>query len=452
MSEEQSREDEVGDGEVLTIEVEDRTPTRSAEGQALSTGGDIYRGPWWLPLASYWSRKCGIWGLVGLLFWLFHDFLSLIVITFVVSYLAESVTEWLQARSGFGRQPLVTGIFLALLTGVIVGSVIALPRAAREVEKIYHEAPTTARKVRETVTQAVVDFWEYTEPAVATTNGTEDEAADGAPGDAATPTSTTTALDQGPEPDGAAAHPHAPEGEKGEAGKVGLKDLIKPALDQMGKALAGIWMGAKEFLGSTMRLMFHFFLSLIFSFLILFDLPRLSEGMRMVRSSRLGAVYEEVTPHLVEFFSILGKVFEAQILIASFNMVLTFLGLVLLGVPYPVTLCLLVFFCGLIPILGVWISSAPIVLVALKKGGFVLGFKVVAVITIIHLLEAYVFNPKIMGDHLKIHPFLVLVILLVGEHFFGVWGLLLGVPVSIYIVRDLLGVDEPAEQGLGSRA
>ena len=40
-------------------------------------------------------------------------------------------------------------------------------------------------------------------------------------------------------------------------------------------------------------------------------------------------------------------------------------------------------------------------------------------------------------------------ILLVAEHFFGMWGLILGVPVAIYLIRVVIlndtipGVDEP---------
>jgi predicted PurR-regulated permease PerM len=37
-------------------------------------------------------------------------------------------------------------------------------------------------------------------------------------------------------------------------------------------------------------------------------------------------------------------------------------------------------------------------------------------------------NPKIMGDAAKIHPVLVILSLLVGEHFFHLPGALLAVP------------------------
>ncbi len=56
----------------------------------------------------------------------------------------------------------------------------------------------------------------------------------------------------------------------------------------------------------------------------------------------------------------------------------------------------------------------------------------------IHLIEAYILNPMIFGERLHINPVLVLIILTVGGKLFGVWGLLLGVPVCTYIFTDAI--------------
>ena len=52
-------------------------------------------------------------------------------------------------------------------------------------------------------------------------------------------------------------------------------------------------------------------------------------------------------------------------------------------------------------------------------------FGVIALVTCIHFLEAYLLNPAIYAAHLKLHPLLVLSVLVVAEHSLGVWGLLL---------------------------
>jgi predicted PurR-regulated permease PerM len=58
----------------------------------------------------------------------------------------------------------------------------------------------------------------------------------------------------------------------------------------------------------------------------------------------------------------------------------------------------------------------------------------------IHAFEAYLLNPLIYGKHLKLNPVLTLIILYVGYHAFGFWGLLLGVPLARYFIHDVLGV------------
>ena len=103
-------------------------------------------------------------------------------------------------------------------------------------------------------------------------------------------------------------------------------------------------------------------------------------------------------------------------------------------------LSVIVFVCSFIPVLGVFISTMPIVLVALNAGGPTLSLAAVVMIIIIHAVEAYVLNPLVYGRHLKLNPVLTLIILFVAYHAFGLWGMLLGVPVARYFIHDVLGV------------
>jgi predicted PurR-regulated permease PerM len=103
-------------------------------------------------------------------------------------------------------------------------------------------------------------------------------------------------------------------------------------------------------------------------------------------------------------------------------------------------LSVIVFFCSFIPVLGVFISTTPIVLVALNAGGLSLSFAAIGLVVAIHAVEAYLLNPIIYGRHLKLNPVMTLIIIYVGYHAFGLWGMLLGVPVARYFIHDVLGV------------
>jgi predicted PurR-regulated permease PerM len=149
----------------------------------------------------------------------------------------------------------------------------------------------------------------------------------------------------------------------------------------------------------------------------------------------------------------LAGVIRGQLVICAVNGLLTYVGLLLLGVKGPALLGLLAGILSLIPIFGTILSSVPIVLIAatdsIEKGIFALAW-----IVFIHLLEANLLNPLIMGSHAQMHPVIIVFALLAGEHYFGVWGALLAVPtMSIiqscfqfyrYEIEGVPRVQEPA--------
>jgi predicted PurR-regulated permease PerM len=195
--------------------------------------------------------------------------------------------------------------------------------------------------------------------------------------------------------------------------------------------------------------------SLLLTIFITLDMNGLKRGARHLASSRLAPIYNEVTPSLVVFGRLVGRAFSAQGLIALSNTLLTFALLWSLGIENELLLCGLVFFASFIPVLGVFIAGIPIILQAILQpgGSIMLALLATGGILLIHLLEAAVLSPRIIGKVLHLHPVLILVIIVIGEHLFGLWGLLLGVPVAVYILRVAMlnepipGIYEPESRG-----
>lgn len=182
-------------------------------------------------------------------------------------------------------------------------------------------------------------------------------------------------------------------------------------------------------------------LALLFSFLISLDAVRLRHSVNSLRLSRLRDFYAQTAQPIVRFGYVVGRAIQAQVAIACANTLFTILGCVFLKITSLLAVfSLLVFLCSFIPVLGVFISTTPIVLVALNSYGVGKAVGVIVMVAVIHFLEAYVLNPLIYGRHLKLNPALVLMVLYVGYHAFGVWGMLLGVPVTYYVLHDVLGV------------
>lgn len=221
-------------------------------------------------------------------------------------------------------------------------------------------------------------------------------------------------------------------------------DLVVRAEDSVRNFIPKIVAGVTEFLNKLLVVLFHFILSIIFSFIIIWRLPELTDGARSFANGRTADVYGALAPGFRAFAHTLGRAFEAQTGIAIVNSILTAIGFLLLGIPSIALLSTIVFFCSYIPVLGVILSTLPAALLAFKVGGFITVIWLVVMILLVHAIEAYGLNPLIYGHHLRIEPIAVLVILLVGEHLFGAWGLLLGVPVSAFFLNYVIRGEDAA--------
>lgn len=188
----------------------------------------------------------------------------------------------------------------------------------------------------------------------------------------------------------------------------------------------------------SLLFVFHLATAIALSFFVVFDYDNLAQKVTKLRDSNIENFYKHVAPDIYSFFRVLGQAFEAQAIIAVANTILTFLLIIALGLTNVLALSVLVFVGSFIPIFGLIISSAPILFLSFKIGGVSYISAAGIGIIIIHLFESYILNPQIYGYRMEIHPLFVLVVLLVGEHFFGLWGMVLGVPVFVYFWNEVL--------------
>jgi len=185
-----------------------------------------------------------------------------------------------------------------------------------------------------------------------------------------------------------------------------------------------------------------FLLALLFSFLIVLDLPALTLHVQALEHTRLRFLYVEIADRIYDFSQVLGQALEAQFIIAFINSVLTAIGISLIGLGSHVAfLSVIVFLCSFIPVAGVFISSIPICLIALQVLGLKTMFLAIIMIVIIHLIEGYILNPRIYGSHMRLNPVIVLFILTIAGKLFHFWGLVLGVPVFSYIFGHAIHVN-----------
>ena len=124
----------------------------------------------------------------------------------------------------------------------------------------------------------------------------------------------------------------------------------------------------------------------------------------------------------------LAGVVRGQLVICGVNGVLSAIGFWMFGLKYWPILAIIAAVMSIVPIFGSILSSVPVVIIGLTQD-FWTALWVLLWIIGIHQVEANLLNPKIIGVAAKIHPVLVVFALIVGEHFYGLWGALLAVPV-----------------------
>ena len=190
-------------------------------------------------------------------------------------------------------------------------------------------------------------------------------------------------------------------------------------------------------------------IALLLSLFFILEKPRLKEFTDKFRNSKIAPFYYEIEFFGKKFTRTFGKVIEAQFIIAVVNTILSVLILSILGFPQIIGLGIMIFFLGLIPVAGVIISLVPLTLIAFTIGGFLKVLYVLIAIMIIHAIEAYILNPKLMSSKTDLPVFYTFVVLIFSQNFFGVWGLIIGIPVFVFLL-DVLEVTNTEEINTGS--
>lgn len=188
------------------------------------------------------------------------------------------------------------------------------------------------------------------------------------------------------------------------------------------------------------------FMSLILSFFYTIELKEMNEFTSLfTKSGYFKWLFEDIKYFGKKFVNTFGVVLEAQFFIAICNTVLTMICLAIMRMPQIVALGLMVFVLSLIPVAGVIISLIPLSIVAYSVGGIRYVIYIFVIIMIIHALEAYVLNPKFMASKTELPIFYTFLVLLVAEHFWGTWGLIVGVPIFTFLL-DVLDIKQTKKE------
>ena len=119
---------------------------------------------------------------------------------------------------------------------------------------------------------------------------------------------------------------------------------------------------------------------------------------------------------------------------------LTYLGLVLLGVPFALAFGVFTGAAVIVPFFGSLFATMLPALVVAGSGGFVKAMLVVGLGVLVHLIEGNIVSPMIMERQVQLPPVLTILGVLIMGHLLGMVGLLVAVPtlaVVLVVVRRI---------------
>lgn len=200
-------------------------------------------------------------------------------------------------------------------------------------------------------------------------------------------------------------------------------DVINAKIQKSGETIAAGAFAGVTTVGSVLVTLV---LSLILSFFFIKDGDRFLPWLRLVAGERNGAHLTEV---LTRAWHTLSGFIRTQAIVSLIDSVCIGAGLVFLGIPLALPLCVITFFGGFIPIIGATVAGALAVLVALVTHGMTTALIVLGIVVLVQQVEGHILQPLLQSRSMSLHPVLVLLGIAAGSEEHGVIGGFLAVPV-----------------------
>ncbi len=210
----------------------------------------------------------------------------------------------------------------------------------------------------------------------------------------------------------------------------GQLDMVWPSLISWSSVLLNdIINNFIDYLSSLTTHLFNIVIAIAFSVYLLSGKERLLEQMRRVicayMSRRKAERIMEISSQTNRIFNnfIAGNVLDSM-LVGT----ICFAGMSLLNFPYPLLISVIIGVTNLIPIVGPFIGAVPGALIILTVDPIRVIFFAIFIL-VLQQVDGNVFKPKIFGNKIGLPSVWVLLSIVVLGGLFGVFGMLIGVPV-----------------------
>lgn len=159
--------------------------------------------------------------------------------------------------------------------------------------------------------------------------------------------------------------------------------------------------------------------------------------MMLIEGPRWGRIAEQLVPddsrdHVRglgrAMYRVVKGYVNGQVTLAAIAAALILPMLFILDISYPIALMVIVFICGLIPMVGHLIGAAIVTVVALFTSPIAAAI-ILAYYFVYQQIENYLIQPKVQANSTNMSPLLVFVAVVLGVNFGGLLGGLVAIPV-----------------------
>ncbi|MGB0925427.1 MAG: AI-2E family transporter, partial [Minisyncoccia bacterium] len=200
-----------------------------------------------------------------------------------------------------------------------------------------------------------------------------------------------------------------------------------------------------EKLFSSLGSLFGGIFNLIVVFVISFYLSMQDHGLDRVFKIFTPKKYEDSIRRVWKRTQTqIGGWFRGQLIIAVLLAVVTYIGLLLFGIPYALLLALLAGLFGLVPY-GIFIAVIPAIGLGFIYGGLWKAFGVGVFYSMIQMLLDNVVQPLILNKIVGIPSLLVILSMIIGAKLFGIAGLIIGIPLALFGLEIIAEIEKYKE-------
>ncbi|HVX58095.1 MAG TPA: AI-2E family transporter [Candidatus Saccharimonadales bacterium] len=130
-----------------------------------------------------------------------------------------------------------------------------------------------------------------------------------------------------------------------------------------------------------------------------------------------------------DMYKVIKGFVNGQVILAALASALILPAVLILHISYPVALLVIIFICGLIPMIGHTIGAIIVTLVALFHST-TSAVIILAYYILYQQIENYLIQPRIQANTTNMSPLLVFMSVVVGVSFGGLFGGLVAIPIG----------------------